>query len=82
MKENRWRSSLSIMDLHLSKRGSLAGGHGIGGGSTATVSVGGATGVTTASSRPQSHQEVPLTNNGQSYELIKSTQVRLDATLD
>jgi hypothetical protein len=28
-----------------------------------------------AASRPQSHQEVPLTQNGQSYELIKSTQV-------
>ena len=58
MKENRWRS-LSIMDLHLTKRGSFQ--------STASS-------VNSAStSRPQS--EVPLTNNGQSYELIKSTQV-------
>lgn len=59
MKENRWRS-LSIMDLHLTKRGSFQ--------STAS-SVHSAA----STSRPQS--EVPLTNNGQSYELIKSTQV-------
>eukprot|EP00093_Oithona_nana_P014319 14319.XXX_1187698_1183622_1 [CDS] Oithona nana genome sequencing. len=62
MKENRWRS-LSIMDLHLTKRGSFQ--------STAS-SVHSAA----STSRPQS--EVPLTNNGQSYELIKSTQSLVD----
>ena len=67
MKENKWRS-LSIMDLHLSKsRGSFTSGI-----STATAT----STSTSASSRPQSQQEVPLSSNGQSYELIKSTQVR------
>ena len=66
MKENRWRS-LSIMDLHLTKRGSFQ--------STAS-SVHSAA----STSRPQS--EVPLTNNGQSYELIKSTQVSFYKTLN
>jgi len=74
MKENRWRS-LSIMDLHLSKRGSFATTSGLSSSSSASSSSSSqAVSGANASSRPQSHQEVPLTNNGQSYELIKSTQ--------
>jgi len=75
MKENRWRS-LSIMDLHLSKRGSFATTSGLSSSSSASSSSSSAAvSGANASSRPQSHQEsVPLTNNGQSYELIKSTQ--------
>ena len=56
------------MDLHLSKsRGSFSSAAS----TTLTSNM-----ASSTISRPQSQQEVPLTSNGQSYELIKSTQVR------
>ena len=74
MKDNRWRS-LSIMDLHLNKRGSFATASGLSTSSSASSH------SSARQLQPQPQQEVPLTNNGQSYELIKSTQVR-NATLE
>ena len=74
MKENKWRS-LSIMDLHLSKSRSSAFTGSVGGTGNG-ISASTASAAASAMSRPQSQQDVPMSNNGQSYELIKSTQVR------
>ena len=65
---NKWRS-LSIMDLHLNKRGSFA--------TTSGLSTSSSTSSSSSKPGNSQQQDVPLTNNGQSYELIKSTQVRI-----
>lgn len=67
MREAKWRS-LSIMDLHLAKRGSLSG---LTGGAASTATASG------TASKQQQH-EVPMGHAGQSYELIKSTQSLVD----
>ena len=73
MRETRWRS-MSIMDLNLTRRKSSGGssGYSFGGGSAAAAAAGG------GGSLMSSSAAVPIsahTGGGQSYELIKSTQV-------
>lgn len=70
MKENKWRS-LSIMDL--AKKGSFSGSSGM----AAT----GAPNHHVVGGKPANPQDQTSASNGQSYELIKSTQVRIRRAL-